>query len=70
MIPGNRLADAANQCLLRAMTPTETEESRALAWGTAIHGLIKAIHGLIKMCESDVMYAMRAPHTPHLASYM
>jgi hypothetical protein len=31
----------------------ETEEKRALAWGTAIHGLIK-------MCESDVMYAMRA----------
>jgi hypothetical protein len=53
MIPGNRLADAANQRLLRAMTPTETEESRALAWGTAIHGLIR-------MCESDVMYAMRA----------
>ena len=53
MIPGHRLADAANQCLWRAMTPTETEESRALAWGTAIHGLIK-------MCESDVMYAMRA----------
>jgi hypothetical protein len=53
MIPGNRLADAAYQCLLRAMTPTETEESRALAWGTAIHGLIR-------MCESDVMYAMRA----------
>jgi hypothetical protein len=35
------------------MTPTATEESRALAWGTAIHGLIK-------MCERDVNYAMRA----------
>ena len=56
MIPGTRLADAANQCLWRVMTPTETEESRALAWGTAIHGLIK-------MCESDVMYAMRARRT-------
>ncbi|MDB5056977.1 MAG: hypothetical protein JWO59_449, partial [Chloroflexi bacterium] len=41
MISGNRLADVANHCLLRAMTPTETEESRALAWDTAIHGLSK-----------------------------
>ena len=54
MIPGNRLADAANPvAIARAMTHTETEESRALAWGTAIHGLIK-------LCERDVMYAMRA----------
>jgi hypothetical protein len=41
MISGNRLADVAKQWLLRAMTPTETEESLALAWDTAIRGLIE-----------------------------
>jgi hypothetical protein len=36
-----RLADAAQDCLLRAVTPCDSEGSQALAWGTAIHNLLK-----------------------------
>jgi len=36
-----RLADAAQECLLRAMTPSNSEGSLALAWGNAIHTLLK-----------------------------
>ncbi len=36
-----RLADAAQECLLRAITPSNSEGSQALAWGNAIHTLLK-----------------------------
>ena len=36
-----RLADAAQECLLRAMTPSDSNGSQALAWGNAIHTLLK-----------------------------
>jgi len=36
-----RLADAAQECLLRAMTPNDSNGSQALAWGNAIHTLLK-----------------------------
>ena len=36
-----RLADAWAQCPLRAMTPSDSSGSQVLAWGSAIHTLLK-----------------------------
>src|ERR687886_351366 len=36
-----RLADAWAQCPLQSMTPTDNVGSQALAWGSAIHTLLK-----------------------------